>query len=352
MKEKVVDSVDFHIEEERRLFYVALTRAKESIHLSCAKDYGGAREKRPSVFFKEAGLEIKAAEKINFDDLEFFKDLRILNEQNSGEFLLKKEELKLPNYFSFSQFASFSKCPLQYKYAHLLKVPVSEEKYNLTFGKVIHNCLYQFLLPILQGENKMQSKLFSSNDESKETISKDRILSLYKELWQNDGYQNIETRDDYYRKGEKLLVDFYEALKTDKLPSVYFLEKDLRFKFKNNTIIGRIDRIDKLENGKFEIIDYKTGNGKEKLTADDKKQLILYKIMIESVLDIEVERMTYYYLETSNKLSFSAKEKEVEATIEWLASNISEISKKEFSPNPSSFNCSFCDFKGICEFRQ
>lgn len=352
MKEKVVDSADFHIEEERRLFYVALTRAKESIHLSCAKDYGGAREKRPSIFFEEAGLEVKEAEKINFDNLEFFKDLKILTEKNVGEFLLKKEELKLPNYFSFSQFASFSKCPLQYKYAHLLKVPVSEEKYNLTFGRIMHDCLYQFLLPILQGGNKMQDKLFPSKFEAGEVINKERALSLYKELWQDDGYKSVEIRNDYYKKGKKILIGFYEDLNLDDLPLIYFLEKDLRFKFKGNTIIGRIDRIDKLENGKFEIIDYKTGSSKDKLSADDKKQLILYKIMIESVLEIEVEKMTYYYLETSSKLSFSAKEKEIEATIDWLAENISEINKKEFLPKPSTFNCSFCDFRDICEFRK
>ena len=352
IKEKNISAEDFHIEEERRLFYVALTRAKESLHLTSAKDYGGAREKRPSVFLKEADVNLIESEKINFEELEILKDIRVLEEQNEGEFLLKKEELKLPSYFSFSQFASFDKCPLQYKYAHLLKVPVPIEKYNLTFGKVIHNVLYHFLLPILQGENKMQANLFADKKKIEENIKLEKILSLYEDNWQDEGYENLEARDNYKEKGKNILISFYSSLIENNLPNIYFLEKDLRFKFKNNTIIGRIDRIDKLENNKFEIIDYKTGNAKETLSTDDKKQLILYKIMIENVLDIEVEKMTYYYLEAGEKLSFIAKDKEVEKTLEWLDNSISEINKKEFLPKPSSFNCSFCDFRDICEFRQ
>lgn len=352
IKEKIGSSDNFHIEEERRLFYVALTRAKESLHLTCSKDYGGAREKKPSVFIKESGVNLLSSEKINFDDLEFFKDLKTINDENVGEFLLAKEELKLPSYFSYSQFASFDKCPLQYKYAHLLKVPVPKEKYNLTFGKLIHNALYNFLLPLLDGGNNLQTSLFGENHKKKNTLNEETILSLYEKFWQDDGYESKSIRDDYYLKGKNILINFCKALLSEKLPQVYFLEKDLKYKFNGYTIIGRIDRIDKLQNGKFEIIDYKTGNAKESLNPEDKRQLILYKIMIESVLGLEVEKMSYYYLEANSKLSFEAKEVDVEKALEWLKKNIEEINKKEFLPKPSSFNCSFCDFKDICEFRQ
>lgn len=352
IKEKIGDSDNFHIEEERRLFYVALTRAKESLYLTCSKDYGGAREKRPSVFIKESGLDLETSAKINFDDLEFFKDLKTITDENIGEFLLAKEELKLPSYFSYSQFASFDKCPLQYKYAHLLKVPIPKEKYNLTFGKVIHNTLYHFLLPILQGDNNLQSSLFSENKKNEELLSENNILKLFQKFWQDEGYESKLERDNYYSKGKDILINFCKKLLFDKLPQVYFLEKDLRYKFNGNTIIGRIDRIDKLENGNFEIIDYKTGNAKESLSTEDKRQLLLYKIMIENVLELKVEKMSYYYLETNNKLSFEAKDKDIDKTLEWLKNSIEEINKKEFLPNPSTFNCSYCDFKDICEFRQ
>ncbi len=74
--------------------------------------------------------------------------------------------------------------------------------------------------------------------------------------------------------------------------------------------------------------------------------------MIENVLELKVEKMSYYYLETNNKLSFEAKDKDIDKTLEWLKNSIEEINKKEFLPNPSTFNCSYCDFKDICEFRQ
>jgi len=50
----VLPSGDFHLQEERRLFYVAMTRAKDELYLTSALDYGGKRVKKPSRFVIEA----------------------------------------------------------------------------------------------------------------------------------------------------------------------------------------------------------------------------------------------------------------------------------------------------------
>ncbi|HPT08479.1 MAG TPA: ATP-dependent DNA helicase [bacterium] len=350
IKEKLVDNENFHIEEERRLFYVALTRAKMGIFLSGARNYGGAREKRPSAFLNEAKLEIQNIDEINFSELEFMKDLKVATETKPKVNIIK-EDYKLPGYFSFSQFAAFDKCPLQYKYAHLLKIPPAEDKPSLTFGRVIHSTLYNFLLPLI-ANNNLQNYLFSESKNKVDLLTEKKLLSWYQHFWVDEGYGDTKTRDEFYNKGLLALKDFYKNLMADKLPNVYFLEKDFRFKFKNYFIKGKIDRIDKISDDQFEIIDYKTGSGKDELKVEDRRQLLLYKMVSEASFGIKVDKLSYYYLETGEKLSFSAKDKDMDKMEDWLITSIEEIEKKEFLPKPSKFTCDYCDFKGICEFKQ
>ncbi|MFA5644298.1 MAG: ATP-dependent DNA helicase [Patescibacteria group bacterium] len=353
IKEKTEFSDNFHIEEERRLFYVAMTRAKESLFLTSAKNYGGARDKRPSAFLAEAKVNLEEVKEINFSELEFMKDLRKTVEQKP-EIKKEIEKYKLPAHFSFSQFAAFDKCPLQYKYAHILKIPSSEDKPSLAFGRVIHDTLYNFLLPIISNNNISDGLLTEINKKKDlgKYLSEEKLLGWYEKFWRDEGYGSKKVSDDYRQKGLKLLKKFFQDLMAEDLPKVYFLEKDFRFKFKDYFIKGKIDRVDKLADGSFEIIDYKTGSAKEKLEVGDKRQLVLYKIVAEASFGIKIDKLTYYYLEDGSKLSFSAKDKDIEKMEEWLLNSILEIEKREFIPKPSSFNCGYCDFKGICEFRE
>lgn len=354
IKEKIAENDNFHIEEERRLFYVALTRAKEGLFLTSAKDFGGAREKRPSAFIKEAELDLTTVEKIDFSSLEFLKDLKVMTEDKPK--LEKNNDYKLPDYFSFSQFAAFNKCPLQYKYAHILKIPSSEDKPSLTFGRIIHDTLYNFLLPMI-ANNNLQADLFSSGSSGKNKadliakLSEEKLLGFYKKFWRDEGYGSEKKRDEYFNKGLNLLKKFHVDLMGADLPDIYFLEKDFRFKFQDFLVKGKIDRVDKIGEGSFEIIDYKTGESKDKLTADDKKQLVLYKMVAEASFGVKVDKLSYYYLEDGTKMSFEAKDKDIEKMEEWLVESVEEIRKKQFIPKPSSFTCDFCDFRGICEFR-
>jgi DNA helicase II / ATP-dependent DNA helicase PcrA len=351
IKEKIAENDNFHIEEERRLFYVALTRAKEGLILTSAKDFGGAREKRPSAFISEAGLDLIESDKIDFSSLEFLKDLKMATEDKPK--LIKKDDYQLPAHFSFSQFAAFEKCPLQYKYAHILKIPSSEDKPSLTFGRVIHDTLYNFLLPLI-ANNNLQADLFSSSKKRvdvKDKLSEKKLLDFYKKFWKGEGYGSEKKRDEYWHKGLDLLKKFYEDLMSNELPNVYFLEKDFRFKFQDFLVKGKIDRVDKLADGSFEIIDYKTGSAKDTLETGEKRQLVLYKMVVEASFGIKADKLSYYYLEDGSKLSFSAKDKDIEKMEEWLVESVKEIRKKQFLPKPSSFTCPFCDFKGICEFR-
>ena len=353
VKEIISDSSesDIHLEEERRLFYVAMTRAKEGLFLSGAKDYGGAREKKPSRFIEEAGLvPIESANLKLSEKNEFLRDLHRLNEREIVNERI--ENYPLPDKFSFSQLAAYSSCPLQYKFAFILKVPVLGDKASLIFGRVLHNTLYNFFLPLLDKNIRKQESLFneSNKKELKNPMSFNRLLELYEEFWQEDGYQSKKEREEYKQKGVKAITDYWNAYKKEAEPKVLFLEKKFSFRIGEDIIKGTIDRVDELVDGTIEIIDYKTGKEKT-LDYNVKKQLILYQIFLEEFLNKKVSALSYYYLESGQKASFVATEKEITKLRLDVIAEIAEIKKRNFIAKPSPL-CKFCDFNSICEFAE
>lgn len=360
VREKVVHSPDIHLEEERRLFYVAVTRAKEELYLSGAKDYGGVREKKPSRFIAEMGVENSLIPEIKLSEKnEFLRDLHYLNTREAvvGQEKIANEKYPLPEKFSFSQLAAFSTCPLQYKFAFVLKIPASTDKASLIFGRVLHNTLYNFLLPVLSERKKMQGELFVDDQEehnkkgAAKLITEKRLLEIYEEFWQADGYSSKKEREDYKKKGLDALRKFWTAYSANPPQEIIFLEKRFSFKIAGDVIKGAIDRIDKHADGSLEIVDYKTGKTKTKLDYSEKRQLILYQLFIEEFLGVKVGALSYYYLESGEKFTFVATEKDMTRLRLEVSAEIAAIKKRDFSPKPSPM-CGFCDFNSICEFRQ
>lgn len=363
VREKLTDNPDVHLEEERRLFYVAATRAKDELYLTGAKDYGGARAKKPSRFIEEMGLASEIAPEILLSEKnEFLRDLHYFNARElSPADKVPAEKYPLPDKFSFSQLAAYSVCPLQYKYAFILKIPASTDKSSLIFGRVLHNTLYNFLLPLLSERKILQGDLFSGLETAagkaagkkagEDLLSEKRLLELYAEFWQNDGYASKEEREKYKVKGREALKKFIAAYKSDAAREILFLEKKFSFKIGSDVIKGAIDRVDKLGDGTLEVVDYKTGKNKEKLEFKDKRQLILYQLFLEEFLGVKVSMLSYYYLESGEKKSFTATEKDITKLRTEILAEITAIKERNFAPTPSPM-CQFCDFKSICEFRE
>ena len=100
------------------------------------------------------------------------------------------------------------------------------------------------------------------------------------------------------------MQDFYADIEHNGWPDTMFLEKSFNVKIGGHTLKGSIDRIDRLNGNEIEIIDYKTGSAKEKVEADQKRQLILYKIVAEEVFGLKATKLSFYYLEGGNKVFF------------------------------------------------
>jgi len=357
---EILPEGDIHLEEERRLFYVAMTRAKNDLYFSWASDYGGARLKKPSRFLTECGLikESPTTPKRNIPDEDILRNKPIMARDKTINF-------SVPSYFSYTQLAAFSNCPYQYRFAHILRVPV-RGKHVFSFGKTLHITLQKLFSLIEEKKKRKQTDLFGASANSAQADKKDvkisleEILKLYEQSWINDWYENKARKEEYKKKGKEILRQFYEKNKND-WPNAIFLEKGFNTKVKVGnelyTVRGVMDRIDETNGhrqggaGKIKIIDYKTGNPKDKLVFEEKYQLLIYQLAAQELFRQEIDSLTFYYLDNNTEVKFLGSQDELEKTKEKIINTIAEIKKGEFPPKPSAL-CKFCDFFDICEFRK
>ncbi|MFA6410411.1 MAG: UvrD-helicase domain-containing protein [Candidatus Buchananbacteria bacterium] len=357
---EILPSGNAHLQEERRLFYVAMTRAKIGLFFTSAADCGGARAKKLSCFLQE----LKA---IGFEIAEVKKETKargLLDDQIKEIGLeIEKEDLEImvPTRFSFTQLKAFETCPYQYRFAHILRVPV-RGKAVFSFGKTIHATLQQFFDLVKQRAEAIQIDLFGNEVRDKKSeirnqkpkVNLEELLAIYENTWIDDWYTSRKEQDEYKQKGRKALIEYFKTIEND-LPIPKYLERPFNLKITTDgqeyTIKGVIDRIDVLDGG-IEIIDYKTGQGKteETFVSEDKEQLLIYQLAAQQVLSEKVKMLSFYYIEAGNKVSFLGTDKELEKLEQKIINTINEIKKGKFPPKPSKL-CAWCDFRNICEFR-
>lgn len=341
---------DIHLEEERRLCYVAITRAKYGVFFTSAEDYGGARKKKPSRFLAELGFTVGEPQ----------------NARGRVRFASPPERPPsaapphgIPAQTSYTQFVAFETCPLQYKFAHLLRIPVLG-KFQKSFGSTIHATLEEFMRLLRTRTDSVQQSLFGAEAANRQSpianggdandfpMSEKELMEIYEKQWQGEWFLFAKQKEEFWEKGKEMLKKFYGAVR-DERPRPILLEEPFRVKIGTTVIKGKIDRVDELPEKRVEIIDYKTGKNKEKLEWSDKRQLLLYQIAMEERGYVP-ERLTYYYLDGGARLSFLGTAEEKEKVKTELGAFMEDLQKGDFSPTPGIW-CNSCDFRDICEFR-
>jgi ATP-dependent exoDNAse (exonuclease V) beta subunit len=322
---EILPEGDVHLMEERRLFYVAATRAKRFIYLTWADDYGGVQSKKPSRFLVETGLEELPGKAAPAGKVFFEKAQPVL--------LKTKTEFKAPEIFSFSQISCFLHCPLEYKYKYIYRLPLPGEA-QLSFGVTIHKTLEKYLRNLIQLNSQKQPDLFGSKPSGKLELPKKELLSgFYAECWVDDWYADKIQKKQYRELGLKLLNNFYEKFsKNPKLPK--FLEKSFKLKLGKYKFVGKIDRGDLNADGTIDIVDYKTGTVKEKLSTVDKEQLLIYQWAAQEEFKEKVHNLSYWFLNSvDDSVEFVGNQKEIEEVKEKLLKTIEQIVEMTHSGN-------------------
>ncbi|HZQ29894.1 MAG TPA: ATP-dependent DNA helicase [Patescibacteria group bacterium] len=334
---EILPTGDYHLEEERRLFYVGMTRAKDKLFLSASSFYGEGKQKRKISPFVYEALGEKT-----------ISDMIQKQEKGEGQLSLldlytTETEEKSPvakrqpiTYLSYSQIQTFEICPLHYKLRYILKIPTPQTSAQ-SFGTSIHSTLRDFYMEHLKGQK----------------LKPQDALAMLERNWINEGYDNKHDETKSYERGKKLISSYIERnFDEKKLPLA--LEFPFQFMLDDLKIGGRIDRIDALDNGKIEVIDYKTGRNmpdEKKLAID--QQLNVYALAATMVADKVLNKkaedviLSLYYLELDKKISTTR-------TVEQLENAKKSILEKRELISQSSFLCSgnnlciACEYKMLC----
>jgi DNA helicase II / ATP-dependent DNA helicase PcrA len=337
---------DYHYQEERRLFYVAMTRAKEKLFFVSSEDYGGTRKKKLSRFIVELEDCIQKNKSQISNSQSIVKEEKILDSEQ-----LNSDQLyALPKKFSFSQIRAFQVCPYQYKISYILKIPMKGSHY-FSFGNTIHLTLQRFYQEVQKLNSVTQGSLFdlSVPEKKVDTIqvpSLEKLLEIYENAWIGDWYESEKQRKGYHEKGKDLLKTFYKD-NSESWTIPVALEGGFKIKVGEYIITGKIDRVDQLEDGSLAIIDYKTGAPKEKLSSDDQQQLLLYQKAASELLRYRnigsVSELTYYYVADDIQTSFLGKEKDLEKFEEKVMKTLDTMHDTDFRKITREDGCGRCD---------
>ncbi|MCD6086122.1 PD-(D/E)XK nuclease family protein [bacterium] len=244
--------------------------------------------------------------------------------------------MKIP----YSGLETYENCPKKFEFRYQKKIKAPKTKEQI-FGTLIHSILKEF------HSSLVKPKL-------------NQLLQIYKEKWpQEKGiWQNQEEEKNFFEEGLKILSNYYQK-NYQKDFTIVDLESKFNLPIKESShpaseehiITGQIDRIDKIKDNFFEIIDYKTSQRMpSQQSIDNNFQLGVYALgFLEKWPSLKNSRLklSLYFLKHQEKMSVFLTEELIEATKERIIKIINQIKKEYFPPYPGPL-CSYCPYQTIC----
>ncbi len=332
---EVLPEGDSHEQEERRLFYVGMTRARDQLYLTAAKFYGEAkRRKKISAFVPEA-LGKQFSQQIT--EQKESSQLSIFDFKPQGQ---DQESVSASSgyypvtYLSYSQLDTFNRCPLQYKYKYIIGIPTPLSA-AASFGICLHNTL----------------KDLYQQHQQKKALNLKKILKNLDNAWIKEGYSSKNHEKKMYQRAQEMLKTYWQKT-YQKKDNPIALEQTFALKITPTLKIGgRIDRVDRLPNGTLEVIDYKTGKVPEQKQVDMSLQMTFYAMAASNpnIFNTDPENiiLSFYFLQNQEKISTRRSQEDLKQTQKEIIDQAKKMEKSDFLPQPSLL-CDFCDFKLLC----
>jgi DNA helicase-2/ATP-dependent DNA helicase PcrA len=226
---------------------------------------------------------------------------------------------------SASDIETYRGCPLRYKFARVLRIP-SESTLHQRFGIVVHQVLERY--------------------HAADAGTLPELMELLDTAWQRGGFGESEPERRLREKADSALRRYHERLREEPAEPVWF-ERSFSFNLGPHQLRGRVDRVDRLPGGGYELIDYKTSRPKTALQLGQDVQLSLYALAAREAWQLESPRQAYYYVLDDRKVPVPGGREE-----QWLTDTVEQVAAgilgQEFEPTPSHAACSLCDYRILC----
>jgi superfamily I DNA/RNA helicase/RecB family exonuclease len=228
---------------------------------------------------------------------------------------------------SATDLETYRTCPLKYKFARVFRIP-SEPTMNQRFGILVHQVLERY-----HGAGEGQGL--------------PALLGLMEAGWRRGGFGESEEERQFRAKATQALVRYHDRFRDEEGEPVWF-ERAFQFRMGPHLLRGRVDRVDRLPGGGYELIDYKTGRPKSAAQLREDVQLSLYAVGAREAWELDAAQQAYYYVLDDEKVPVERSE----ADRGWITDTVHEVAdgilSQNFEPTPSYAACSMCDYRIAC----
>ncbi len=332
VKGEVLPTGDWHIQEERRLMYVAMTRAKRSLIMSFAPDHGGKRAKKLSPFVGEALGKVAAAT----------APAKPGSVQRLSQFAaaplagLTRDKLERDGWLHLTphQIDDYLTCPYNFRYRHILEVPLPIDP-ALSYGTLIHNVINHYFTQAKRGR-----------------VNTAKLLEMVDRDWNDDGFVSASVAASRRRQAVATVKRFIAREKGQELPT--YSELPFKFEISEAKVIvsGRFDAVYQRPAG-AEIRDFKTSQVEDGGKADTKAktsiQLAIYGLAWQSLTGQTPTKLVLDYVETGQLGITGPRSEDLDEVKTKIMAVAKGIRAGQF---PISGNCRYCAHRPLIVDRE
>jgi superfamily I DNA/RNA helicase/RecB family exonuclease len=321
-------------EEERRLFYVAMTRARDGLSM-CAKPTG--KGNAPGVFVRELVGDKSIKDVLTTREARPYRltlaagAAAVAASSAATWMALEPRPELLQEPLSASAIETYKTCPLKFKIQRDWRLP-EEPAAAMQFGSVMHGVLRNYYEAQRAGRPQ----------------SDEQVIAVFRTLLEQAKIADPDQRRLYEAQGIRELREFLELRRAEPPVDVLATEKSFQVEIGGAKVVGRMDRIDRLSDTMVAIVDYKSGKPKDQETADESLQLSIYALAAEKALKLVPERLVLYNLENNEAVLTTRSAAELLSAEQEVRKVAEGIARAEFAPHPNAQVCRRCSYRELC----
>jgi DNA helicase-2/ATP-dependent DNA helicase PcrA len=331
------DDKALHEEEERRLLYVAMTRAKDTLAIY-AHQGRSKKDPKPTQFLREFMIHpgykqfwsTRSAAAVQ-DSLFAEEEQRIAVPQSKvAEWLLMPPSADFVTGLSASAIVIYEECPLRFKLEREWNLP-RDVSASLHYGAAMHGVL----------------RTFYDAQRWQRTVSDDELVEQFRSALASAGIADRYQYELYLRQGIEQLRQFFGVARAMPPPEVLETEHRFELQVGSSKLTGRVDRMDRTGPDTVAIVDYKTGKPQSQEDADESLQLSLYALAARDAWGKRADRLVFYNLENNTPIYTTRIDCELEAAKLRVEKAAVGIAEGRFNAKPG-FHCAFCPYRNLC----